>query len=331
VGGKLPTMHAVEVRSLGDPSVLEWRARDEPAPGAGEVAIRVTQTGVNFADVQARRGAYHGGQQPPFVPGLDCTGTIVALGDGVDALRVGQRVAAFPPSGSYAELVVAPATTTYPLDPAISDDDAASLLMLVTAYNVLTLAGRLAPGESVLVHAGAGGVGSTAIQIARALGAGTIFATAGSEEKCAVARAAGAGVAIDYRREDFAARVLAATNGRGVDLILDSVAGDVFTAGLTALAPFGRLVAFGNASGTPGTVRTNELHPSNRAVIGYSSGSYRKLRPAALRPAAEASLRLVAEDKVHVIIGARFPLRAAAEAHRLVESRTGHGKVILTV
>jgi NADPH:quinone reductase len=324
-------MHAVEVGAYGDPSVLEWRTRDEPAPGPGEVAIRVALTGVNFADVQARRGAYHGGQPPPFVPGLDCVGTIVALGEGVDGLRVGQRVAAFPPNGSYAEVVVAPTTTTYPLDAAISDDDAASLLMLVTAYNVLTLAGRLAPGESVLVHAAAGGVGSTAVQIARALGAGTIFATAGSEAKCAIARDAGADFAIDYRHEDFARRVLDATDGRGVDIILDSVAGDVFQSGLTALAPFGRLVAFGNASGTPGTVRTNELHPTNRAVIGYSSGSYRKLRPEALRPATEASLRLVAEDKVHVIVGARFPLRDAAGAHRLVESRTGHGKVLLTV
>ena len=323
-------MHVVEVASYGDPSVLAWRERDEPAPGPGEVAIRITQTGVNFADIQARRGTYHGGQKPPFVPGLDCTGTIVALGDGIDGLHVGQRVAAFPPNGSYAEVVVVPVTTTYALDPAIPDDDAASILMLVTAYNVLTLAGRLAKGESVLVHAAAGGVGSTAVQIARALGAGTIFATAGSAEKCAVARAAGADVAIDYRSDDFARRVLDETGGRGVDLILDSVAGDVFTAGLTALAPFGRIVAFGNASGTPGTVRTNELHPSNRAVIGYSSGSYRKLRPEALRPAAEASLRLVADDKVHVLIGARFALRNAAEAHRLVESREGHGKVLLT-
>ena len=324
-------MHVVEVAAYGDPSVLAWRERDEPVPGPGEVALRVTQTGVNFADVQARRGTYHGGQKPPFVPGLDCVGTIAALGAGTAGLHVGQRVAAFPPAGSYAEYVVAPSTTIYPLDPAISDDDAASLLMLVTAYNVLTLAGRLARGESVLVHAAAGGVGSTAVQIARALGAGTIFATVGSEEKRAVAHAAGADVVIDYRAEDFAARVLDATDGRGVDLILDSVAGEVFGAGLTALAPFGRIVAFGNASGTPGTVRTNELHPSNRAVIGYSSGSYRKLRPEALRPAAEASLRLVADDKVHVVVGARFPLRDAAEAHRLVESRTGHGKVLLTL
>jgi NADPH2:quinone reductase len=324
-------MHVVEVRSYGDPSVLEWRERDEPVPGRGEVAIRVTQTGVNFADVQARRGAYHGGQTPPFVPGLDCTGTIVALGEGVEGLRVGQRVAAFPPNGSYAEVVVVPATTTYALDQRISDDDAASLLMLVTGYNILTFAGRLAQGESVLVHAAAGGVGSTAVQIARALGAGTIFATVGSEAKRAVARDAGADVVIDYQSEDFARAVLDATNGRGVDLILDSVAGEVFNAGLTALAPFGRIVAFGMASGTPGTVKTNELHPSNRAVIGYSSGSYRKLRPEALRPAAEASLRLVAEGKVHVVVGARFPLREAADAHRLVESRAGHGKVLLTV
>jgi NADPH:quinone reductase len=322
-------MHAIEVRSYGDPSVLEWRERDAPVPGPGEVAIRVTQTGVNFADVQARRGAYHGGQAPPFVPGLDCAGTILALGPGVEGLRVGQRVAAFPPNGSYAEVVVVPVVTTYALDDAISDDDAASLLMLVTAYNVLSFAGRLTPGESVLVHAAAGGVGSTAVQIARALGAGKIFATAGSAAKCALAREAGADVAIDYRSEDFAQRVLDETNGRGVDVILDSVAGEVFDAGLTALAPFGRIVAFGMASGTPGTVRTNQLHPSNRAVVGYSSGSYRKLRPEALRPAADASLRLVAEGKVHVVIGARFPLRDAAGAHRLVESRASHGKVLL--
>jgi NADPH2:quinone reductase len=290
----------------------------------------VIQTGVNFADVQARRGAYHGGQKPPFVPGLDCVGTIVALGDGIEGLRVGQRVAAFPPNGSYAEVVVVPATTTYPLDPAVPDDDAASLLMLVTAYNVLIFAGRFVSGESVLVHAAAGGVGSTAVQMARALGAGTIFATVGSEAKVAIAREAGADVVIDYRREDFARRVLDATNGLGVDVILDSVAGEVFNAGLTALAPFGRIVTFGIASGEPGTVRTNQLHPTNRAVIGYSSGSYRKLRPEALRPAVVASLQLVAENKVHVVVGARFPLREAAEAHRLVESRAGHGKVLLT-
>jgi len=323
-------VHVVEVSSYGDPSVLAWRTRDEPVPGPGEVAIRVIQTGVNFADVQARRGAYHGGQKPPFVPGLDCVGTIVALGDGIEALRVGQRVAAFPPNGSYAEVVVVPATTTYPLDPAVPDDDAASLLMLVTAYNVLSFAGRFVPGESVLVHAAAGGVGSTAVQMARALGAGTIFATVGSEAKAAIARAAGADVVIDYQREDFARRILDATNGRGVDVILDSVAGEVFNAGLTALAPFGRIVTFGIASGEPGAVRTNQLHPTNRAVIGYSSGSYRKLRPEALRPAVEASLQLVAENKVHVVVGARFPLREAAEAQRLVESRAGHGKVLLT-
>ena len=290
----------------------------------------MTQTGVNFADVQARRGAYHGGQQPPFVPGLDCAGTIAAVGPGAEGLRVGQRVAAFPPNGSYAEIVVAPVVTTYALDDAISEDDAASLLMLVTAYNVLTFAGRFAPGETVLVHAAAGGVGSTAVQMARALGADTIFATAGGAAKCALAREAGADVAIDYLSEDFAQRVLDATNGRGVDVILDSVAGDVFDAGLTALAAFGRIVAFGMASGKPGTVRTNQLHPTNRAVIGYSSGSYRKLRPEALRPAVDASLRLVAEGKVHVMVGARFPLRDAAGAHRLVESRASHGKVLLS-
>lgn len=323
-------MHAIVVEKLGDPSVLQWREMPEPAPKAGEVAIRVSQTGVNFADIMARRGGYHGGKEPPFVPGLDCAGTIVAVGEDVSGLHVGQRVASMPANGTYAEVVVAPAATTYSLDAAVSDDDAASLLMLVTAYNVLTFAGRFAAGESVLVHAAAGGVGSTAVQIARALGAGKIFATVGSEEKRAIARDAGADVVIDYRSEDFAKRIVDETSGRGVDVILDSVAGDVFTGDLAALAPFGRIVAYGMASGKPGTVRTNDLHPSNRAVIGYSSGSYRNLRPAALRPAAEAALRLVADGQVRVMVGARFALHDAAQAHELVESRNSHGKVILT-
>jgi NADPH:quinone reductase len=321
-------MLAIEVQQLGDPDVLVYRELPEPRPGPGELAIRVTRTGVNFADVMARRGRYHGGQQPPFVPGLDCAGVVTALGEGVQGFRVGERVAAFP-AGSYAEVVVAPAVLTYSLDERVTDDDAAALLMLVTAYNVLTLAGRLQPGETVLVSAGAGGVGSTAIQIARALGAGTILATVGSDEKRAIALRAGADHVFRYDADDVAAAVREATGGAGADVILDSVAGDAFAVHLAVLAPFGRLVAFGIASGSPGTVRSSDLHPSNRAVVGYSSGSYRKLRPAALRPAADASLRLAAEGKVHVLAGARFPLREAAAAHRLVESRASHGKVLL--
>jgi len=328
VGERL-SVHAIEVTQLGDASVLRWVERAEPVPGPGEVAIRVSFTGVNFADIMARRGAYHGGQQPPFTPGLDCAGTVVALGQGVDGLRVGQRVAAFPDGGSYAQVVVARAILTYPLGDAVSDESGAALLLLGAAYNTSTLAGRVQPGESILIHAAAGGVGSTAVQIARILGAGTIFATAGDPQKVEIARKAGADVAIDYRAEDFAARIKAETGGRGVDVILDSVAGDVFKSGFSVLAPYGRYVIYGKASGVPGTVETDMLHSSNRALLGYSSGSYRKTRPEGLRPAADASLRLVAEGKVTPLIGERLALREAAKAHEFVESRQSHGKVLL--
>src|SRR6185312_12730052 len=224
-------MHAIEVAELGDASVLTWVEKPDPVPGAGEVAIRVSYTGVNFADIQARRGSYHGGEKPPFIPGLDCAGTITAAGSGVADLRVGQRVAAFPFGGSYAEIVIAKAELCYALPDAVSDQAAATILMLVTAYNTITLAGRFKKGEAILVHAAAGGVGSTAVQIARVLGAGKIFATAGDGEKVAIAKKAGADIAIDYNKEDFAERVKAETDGKGVDVVLDSVAGDVFAKG----------------------------------------------------------------------------------------------------
>jgi len=323
-------VHAIEVAELGDASVLRWVEKPEPVPGPGEVAIRVALTGVNFADIQARRGAYHGGQKPPFTPGLDCMGTISAIGSGVQGLRVGQRVAAFPDGGSYAEVVVARAILTYALDDAVSDEAGASLLLLVTAYNTITLAGRMQKGDGILIHAGGGGVGSTAVQIARVLGAGKIFATAGGAEKVAIARKAGADVAIDHSAEDFAARIKAETDGRGVDIVLDSVAGDMFKNSLPLLAAYGRYVIYGMASGTPGSVQTDMLHSSNRAVLGYSSGSYRKTRPEGLRPAAEASLKLVAQGKVTPVIGQRFALRDATKAHELVESRKSHGKILLS-
>lgn len=322
-------MHAIEVGELGDASVLKWVEKPDPVPGPGEVAIRVSYTGVNFADIQARRGSYHGGEKPPFIPGLDCAGTITAVGSGVDTLRAGQRVAAFPFGGSYAEIVIAQAKLCYPLSDAVSDQAAATILMLVTAYNTITLAGRMQKGDTILIHAAAGGVGSTAVQITRVLGAGKIFATAGDAEKVAIAKKAGADVAIDYNKEDFAERVKAETDGKGVDVILDSVAGDVFTKGLPVLANYGRYVIFGKASGKAGTVETDMLHSSNRAVLGYSSGAMRKQRPEGLRPAAEATLQLVAQGKVTPLIGETYALKDASKAHEHVESRKSHGKTLL--
>jgi len=308
---------------------LQWREVPDPVPGPGEVAIRIGLTSVNFADTQARRGVGAALAKIPFTPGIDAMGTIAALGPGVTDRYVGQRVACNPQSGSYAEIAVAPVALTYPMDPAIPDEAAASGTVLVTAYNILTLAGRLQPGESVLVHTAAGGVGSVAVQMAKQLGAGRIVATAGGPEKVALCRELGADVAIDYRNEDFAAAVKRETGG--VDVILDAIGGGIFEVGFPLLAPFGRYVIYGQASDAPANARVDGLHRGNRTIVGYSSGHYRRTRPAVLAPSVAAAYDLVAKRAIRILEGGRFPLRDAAAAHRLVESRATTGRVFLTV
>jgi NADPH2:quinone reductase len=321
-------MHAIVVHETGGPEVLRWEERPDPTPGPGEVTIDVTASGINFADIQRRRGGYRG-SPPPFVLGLDCVGTIRALGAGVTDFRVGQRVAAFPEDGGYTEIARAKTVLTYPLPDAVSDEAASASTMLVTAYNLLTMVTRLQRGESVAISAAAGGVGTIAIQMAKHLGAGKVVAIAGGADKLAIARDAGADVAIDHRSEDVAARVKDALGGAGVDVVLDSVAGEMFTALFSVLAPFGRYAVYGMASGEPGRAASNELHMSNRAVLGYSTGGYRAARPEPLQPGMMAALDLVASGAVKVVIGARYAMRDAADAQRHVESRNSYGKVLL--
>jgi NADPH2:quinone reductase len=321
-------VHAIVVSHTGDASVLEWTERPDPKPGPDQVTIKVSLTGVNYADIMRRRGGYRGGP-PPFVPGLDCVGTILAVGREVTDLKVGQRVAAFPEDGGYTEIAVARDILTYPLPDAVPDEAGASLTMLVTAYNTLVTCARLERGESVLIHSAAGGVGSLAIQIARALGAGTIVAVAGGAEKVKFAHSLGADITIDHTTEDIAAKL--EPIGAKVDVVLDAVGGDTFNASISLLAEYGRYCIYGQASGEPGEVFTNVLHTGNRAVIGYSTGGYRASRPERLRLGVEGAFDLVSEGLVKVIVGARYPLREAVEAHRHVESRASHGKTLLTV
>jgi NADPH2:quinone reductase len=321
-------MHAIVVPRTGDASVLEWTERPDPKPGPSEVSIRVTLTGVNYADIMRRRGGYRGGP-PPFVPGLDCVGTVTAVGSGVTGITVGQRVAAFPEDGGYTEIAIARDVLTYPLPDGVPDEAAASLTMLVTAYNTLVTCARLERGETVLIHSAAGGVGSLAIQCARALGADTIVAVAGGPEKVAFAHTLGADIVVDHTTDDLAAKL--EPIGGKVDVVLDAVGGETFNSTIPLLAEFGRYCIYGQASGEPGEVFTNVLHAGNRAVLGYSTGGYRASRPERLRAGVEGAFDLVAEGLVKVIVGARYPLRDAAEAHRHVESRASHGKTLLTV
>lgn len=318
------------VERHGGPEVLEWRERPQPRPGPSEVRVRVSGSSVNYADIQARQGNYAAGAPLPMTPGLDAWGVVDALGPGVTGLRVGQHVACFPGSGGYAEEVVAPEALTFTLPDGLPDAAAASLTVLVTAWNILTYAGRMQAGETVLIHAAAGGVGHVAVQMARYLGAGRIVAVVGSPERAAFVRGLGADEVVNRHEADFVARVNDLTGGQGADLILDSVGGKTTERGLECLAPYGRLVIYGNASGQTAHVPAPPLHRQSRAVIGYSSGHHRQGRPEVIRAAAQAAFALAATGAVRVEVGAQVPLRDAAQAQRLVEEGNFNGRVLLT-
>ncbi len=318
-------MDAIVIEQFGDASVLQWKRRDVPQPNADQIAIKVNVTSVNYADTIWRNG--RPGAKLPFTPGLDCAGTVAAVGANVRDFRVGQRVAAFVDSGSYAEVALARPVLSYPIPDGVSDDDACGLVVLVTAWNLLKLASRIVPGETVLIHAAAGGVGSIALQLAREFGAKTIVGTVGDLSKAAYAKECGADVVLSAG--DFVQGGKDATGSRGFNIILDSVAGATFPMSMEVLAPFGRYVNYGNAGGAPGTVKTSELHANNRSVIGYSSGHYRNVRPEALRPSIEGTFRAIAEKKIKILVSKTFAMKDASDAHRFIESRKSFGKILL--
>jgi NADPH2:quinone reductase len=323
-------MKAIRVEEHGGPEVLKLVDLPLPEPRAGQVRVKVAATTVNFADIQARRAPYLIGGRPPFVPGLEAAGTIDAVGEGVTGLEVGQRVTAGA-NGSYAEYVCTRAVEAYPLPDAVDFEEAACVPAVgITAYNLLTTSAALRPGESVLVQAAAGGMGTALVQLARAFGAGLILGTVGSEAKARLVRDLGADVAINYREDDAVARVKEATGGVGADVVFDSVGKDTFAGSLACVAPFGRLVTFGQSSGPPpALVLDQSFYGENKAIIGYSTGGNRRYRPEALRAPALAVLNLIAHNRWAPVIGARFPLEQVAVAHQLVEDRGSTGKVLL--
>ncbi len=322
-------MKAVMVSRFGGPEVLEYREVEKPTLQANQVMIKVAATSVNFADIKARRGS-SGNNQEPFVPGLDCAGTIVEVGEDVTDFRIGERVIAFPTDGSYAEYVVADTILTYKLPDSINFETAAACpIVSFTSYKLLTDVGRLTPGESVLIYAAAGGIGTTAIQLAKILGASNVIGTVSSNEKVDVVLQAGADYVINTSKEDFVESVLKVTDGRGVDVILDSIAGKATEKGLNCLAWYGRLVQFGNASGEIASIQTKDLHKTCRSVLGFSLGTTRKRRPHLLMETAKKVLGYLENEELKIIIGHKFPLKDAKLAHEIVEGRKSKGKVLL--
>ncbi|MFJ4650649.1 zinc-binding alcohol dehydrogenase family protein [Nocardia sp. NPDC088792] len=323
-------MRAVRFEEYGGPEVLQLVELDVPEPGPGEVSIEVAYVGVNFADLQATQVGY---RVPalPFVPGLELSGRIRALGAGVQGLTVGQRVAAITQSGAYADIAVVPTSTVFPIPEGVDLRTAATLpTVLPTAYALVHLVGRVREGESVLVQAAAGGVGSVLGQVAKLAGAGAVYGVVSSAEKAEYARKLGYDDA--FLNASFGADVRRATDGRGVDLVFDSVGGETLRHGLGALARFGRLVSYGNAGGEAAwTVGAGDLAPEGRSVSAFSILGLSVDDPELLQDIASHAFALATSGKVELPITAEFALEDAADAHRLMGGRTSTGKLLLAV
>ena len=324
------TMQAVVVPQTGGPEVLELRDVPAPKPGEGEVSIHVAYAGVNYSEVMARRGDYRAADLP-FVPGLEVSGHIAAVGPGVTEFEAGQAVAATMTIGGYAEVAVAKVPMVVAVPDAVDLQVAAGFPTITpTAYALLVDVARLRQGETVLVHAAAGGMGTVAGQIARYLGAGRVIGTVGSADKIPYAQRFGYELVVE--RQGFADAVRRETGGRGVDVVLDSVGGAVLTESLAVLAPLGRAVAFGNSSRSPAVgVESLVLWLQNAALMGYSIGTLSGSAPEVVTRQTRAALALVADGHVRIDVTEVFPLGQAPEAHRRLEGRRTTGKLLLSV
>lgn len=323
-------MKAIVCSEPGGPEVLTWTEVPDPVPGPGEVVVEVVASAVNRADLMQRRGLYAPPPGITEVPGLECSGRVAELGEGVSGWSVGDPVCALLTGGGYAERVVVPAGQLLPVPAGLDLEAAAGLPETVcTVWSNVFMAAGLQPGETLLVHGGAGGIGTTAIQLGRVLGA-TVLVTVGSAAKAKRCLELGAHAAIDYKNEDFVSRVAELTDGRGADVILDNMGAKYLAANLEALAVNGRLTVIGLQGGTRAELDLGRLMAKRAAVIATTL----RARPAAEKAAIVASVRehawpLVADGTLRPIVDRRIPLPEAAEAHRVVEASDHVGKVLL--
>lgn len=325
-------MRASAFKETGGPEVLRLVELPDPEPGPGEVLIRVAYAGVNYGEIQHRLGDF-GEPDGETVTGLEASGRVAALGEGVTGVSVGDAVTAYlPDGGGYAEYAVAPAAFVFPLPDGLDLRTAgAAALVLTTAYGVLAGAARIGPGDTVLVHAAAGGVGGVAAQLARALGATEVYGTVSTREKAEYARRA-FGYDEVLVREGFPEAVLAATSGRGVDIVLDPVGGPTRLASFEVLAPFGRLAVYGEAARHPDLqLPVLPIWKHNRTLTGYNIGDLGRRDPTTVRAHALSALALAASGAVRVDVTEEYGLADAAEAHRLLGEGRNRGKVVLAV
>lgn len=313
-------MRAIQITEFGGPEVLTLTDLPAPEPTPGHVLVQVSSAGVNFADTHQTEDSYLAKQTLPMVPGSEVVGTDPD----------GRRVAGFATSGGYAEQALVPAAMAYHVPDGVSDGQALALLVQgTTAWHLLRTSTHLAPGETVVVHAAAGGVGTIAVQLAKAWGAGRVIGVASSPDKRALAEQLGADATVDAGAEDLKAALEEANGGRKVDVVLEMVGGETFDASLAALAPFGRLATFGMASRRPARpVAPGELMGRSRTVAGFWL-AHCFSRPEMLAGPMTELMQLVAEGRLTAVVGGTWPLAQAAEAHRALLGRGSTGKLVL--
>lgn len=332
-------MKVAQIHDYGSPDVLQYETVDDLSPAAGEVLIRVESASVNYSDVARRSNAIYPFPTPlPFIPGSEVAGVIEALGEGVESLAMGTPVFALVGAGSngYAQYALTPADRVIPIPPGVNPDVAAALPIAgTTALMLLRETVQLREGETVFIQGAAGGVGSYAVQLAKLLGAGKVIGGVSSEGKKQKVMALGADAAVDYTQADWTEQVRQLTAGRGADIILEMSGGDVFAQGLTCLAPFGRIVVYGMASGKPLTFDEQSIikffyDPSlNQSIQVFNFGLWFGMRTEAAAKAMGDLIGYVASGQVKVQVDHVLPLSKAAEAHRMLEGRKTTGKIIL--
>lgn len=323
------TMKAIQFEEYGGPEVLKLIDIEKPEIGPQEVLVEIKAIGVNYADTARREGKYVVPTKLPFIPGAEIAGVIVEVGQNVKSFKPGMRVVSLIESGAYAQYVNVHEMALTEIPDGVEFTDAVALpLQGQTAYHILKTMGRLEEGESVLVHAAAGGVGALSVQLAKLLGAGTVIATASSDEKLAHAKELGADHLVNYTEPGWEEKVRALTDGKGVDIILEMVGGEIFQKSFKCLAPFGRVVIFGAASGEQSILNASNLMRRNQSVIGFFLPQIMN-KPKLYQSSFKELLNFVESGKLKLTIGGVYDLHQAAEVHLLLQGRKTMGKLVL--
>ena len=319
-------MKAVRIHEFGDLDVLRWEETPVPEPRPHQVLIKVESAGVNYADIMRRKGGYPGPDLPSTL-GLEAAGTIEKLGADVTNLTVGQRVMAMGPQGN-AEYVAVNANLVFPYPETTDPVQAGGMpIVFLTAYHLLKTRGQMQSGDTVLIQAGASGVGTVATQLAKAWGA-RVITTASNQDKLDLSKSLGADIAINYTNDDFESKIQEITDGKGVQLVLECVGGPVLEKSVRCVAAYGRLISYGNASGTPANIPSGDFTSANRTIIGFSMG--RSPVGSLDHKAAMAELfPMITSGKVRLIVDQVLPMAEAAKAHQHLSNRGSKGKVIL--